>query len=47
MLSELLALVAAGDLDPALSRTVPLQNVPSVLTELGQRQVRGKIVQSG
>jgi NADPH:quinone reductase len=44
MLSELLALTAEGRLDPMLSRTVSLDEVPSALVELSGRGVRGKIV---
>lgn len=44
MLGELLALVADGNLDPMLSRTLPLGEVPSALGQLSERHVRGKFV---
>ena len=45
MLADLLDLTAQGRLDPMLSRTVGLDEVPAALVELSGRQVRGKIVQ--
>lgn len=45
MLADLLDLTAQGKLDPMLSRTVGLDEVPAALVELSGRQVRGKIVQ--
>ncbi|MEW2401854.1 zinc-binding dehydrogenase [Streptomyces sp. NPDC046862] len=44
MLTKLLALTTEGRLDPMLSRTVSLDEVPSALVELSGRGVRGKIV---
>ncbi|MER5753851.1 zinc-binding dehydrogenase [Streptomyces sp. NPDC002088] len=44
MLGELLTLVADGHLDPMLSRTLPLSEVPSALGQLSERHVRGKLV---
>ena len=45
MLTELLSMAADGRLDPMLTRTVALEDVPAALTELSGRRVRGKLVQ--
>ncbi|TDC26990.1 zinc-binding alcohol dehydrogenase [Streptomyces sp. 8K308] len=44
ILTELLALVADGRLDPRVTRTLALEDVPDGLTELAGRHVRGKLV---
>ncbi|MET8977915.1 zinc-binding dehydrogenase [Streptomyces sp. NPDC004539] len=44
MLTELLGLAAEGRIDPMLSRTVALEDVPAALVELSGRGVRGKVV---
>lgn len=44
MLHELLTMVETGRLDPMLTGTVPLDAIPTALSELAQRHVRGKIV---
>ena len=44
MLEELLSFTAEGRLDPMLSRTVSLSEVPTALVELSGSGVRGKIV---
>ncbi|MFE6892041.1 zinc-binding dehydrogenase [Streptomyces sp. NPDC057694] len=44
MLTELLSLTAQGHLDPRVMRTLTLDEVPSGLTELAGRHVRGKLV---
>lgn len=44
MLDELLALVASGRLEPMVSRTFPLDEVPAALAELAGGHVRGKLV---
>ncbi|WP_280254885.1 zinc-binding dehydrogenase [Nocardia wallacei] len=46
MLGDLLALVAEEDLDPMVTRTVTLDEVPAALTELATRHTRGKLVQT-
>lgn len=46
MLTELLALVAAGKIDAMLSRTISIEEVPAALTELAGRKVTGKLVMS-
>ncbi|MDF3144136.1 MULTISPECIES: zinc-binding dehydrogenase [unclassified Streptomyces] len=45
MLTELLGMAADGRLDPMVTRTLPLEDVPAALTELAGRRVRGKLVQ--
>ncbi|MCT9143529.1 zinc-binding dehydrogenase [Streptomyces violarus] len=45
MLTELLGMAADGRLDPMVTRTLPLEDVPAALTELSGRRVRGKLVQ--
>lgn len=45
MLTELLGMAAGGRLDPMVTRTVALEDVPAALTELSGRRVRGKLVQ--
>nr|WP_240933436.1 zinc-binding dehydrogenase [Cellulomonas sp. IC4_254] len=44
MLSELLALTASGELDPMVSRTVALADVPDALSAIKQGRGRGKVV---
>ena len=44
MLSELLSLTAAGELDPMVTRVVSIDDVPAALEEIGGRHVAGKIV---
>jgi NADPH:quinone reductase len=44
MLTDLLTLLADKRIDPMLSRTVSLEEVPAALVELSGRGVRGKIV---
>ncbi|MGW4340350.1 zinc-binding dehydrogenase [Rhodococcus koreensis] len=44
MLTVLLQLAASGQLDPMVSSTIPLEGVPTALTELSTRQLSGKIV---
>ncbi|MFF6804510.1 zinc-binding dehydrogenase [Streptomyces sp. NPDC012616] len=44
MLTDLLALLADKRIDPMLSRTASLEEVPAALVELSGRGVRGKIV---
>lgn len=45
MLTELLSMAADGRLDPMVTRTIALEDVPAALTELSGRRVRGKLVQ--
>ncbi|MBA2810184.1 zinc-binding dehydrogenase [Streptomyces sp. KM273126] len=45
MLTELLGMAADRRLDPMVTRTLPLEDVPTALTELSGRRVRGKLVQ--
>lgn len=44
MLQELLALVAAGDLDPMVGRVIELDEVPTALRDLGRVGIAGKVV---
>ncbi len=44
MLADLMALAADRRLDPMVTRTVALDEVPAALTELAGRHVRGKLV---
>jgi NADPH:quinone reductase-like Zn-dependent oxidoreductase len=44
MLTELLTAVADGSLDPMLSRTVGIDDIPDALEEIGTRHTVGKIV---
>jgi NADPH:quinone reductase-like Zn-dependent oxidoreductase len=43
-LSDLLALVGAGRLDPQITRTASWREMPSLLAALGARQINGKAV---
>ena len=44
MAEEFMELMVAGTLDPMISKCISLEEVPSELTRLSQRHVRGKIV---
>jgi NADPH2:quinone reductase len=41
---ELMELLAAGSIDPSISREVPLDGVADALTDLSERRVMGKVV---
>lgn len=44
MIEELLQLVADGDLDPMISKTIPLEEVAQTLAAMARFEVRGKVV---
>jgi D-arabinose 1-dehydrogenase-like Zn-dependent alcohol dehydrogenase len=44
MAEELIALVAAKKIDPMIEQTIAFEEIPSGLTQLESRHVKGKIV---